>query len=417
MNFKDYLRLTLKNVEFKGLRSWLTILGIVIGIASVVGLMTLGISINEGINSQLESFSSDIITVTAGTETTAVAMQGPRMDRGGFGSQPSNSQLTYEDLQAISSLSLVSAAYPSVTSRFDVEFNDESFSSNVNFIMPEEYEKVNGEVELSDGEMLSSQDYSRAIIGSRVANGMFSENISVGDMIIINGTYEYQVIGILAESGGFGGTDSQIYLNYDDAEMLMNDFSEDYSSIYAKPTDISKFDETTEAIMQILRVTHDKEEGEEDFYIVDMTSMLSSVTEIMSTLTLFLSGIAAISLLVGAISISNTMYTSVYEKTREIGIMKAIGATNKDVEVLFLMESMMISLLGGIGGIVIGLGLSVILISLAPLVLSNISLSYVISLPLIFGSATFSVLIGALSGYFPAKEAAKLDPIAAIWYE
>jgi putative ABC transport system permease protein len=185
----------------------------------------------------------------------------------------------------------------------------------------------------------------------------------------------------------------------------------------AKPKDINYFDETKEAIMEALRETHGKEEGEEDFSIVDMTSMLSSVVDIMSTLTLFLSSIAAISLIVGAISISNTMYTSVYERTREIGIMKAIGATGKDIKTLFLIESMSISLIGGIGGIIIGLGLSVILISIAPLFFSNIAMEYIISIPLILGAAAFSVFIGAISGYFPANDAAKMDPIDAIWHE
>lgn len=414
MNLKDYLVLTLKNVEFKGLRSWLTIIGIVIGIASVVGLMTLGISINSGINSQLESFSSDIITVRSGSESKASPMQGPRMS---FSRGSESSYLTLDDLFAITSLNQVSSAYPLVSSRYSVEFEDESFSATVNFIMPTEYELVNGEADLQEGEMISSGDYSRAVIGYKIANGLFSENISIGDSIIINNTYEYRVVGILKEEGGFDSLDSQILVDYDETDRLMDDFSEEFQTIYVKPKEISKVDGTKEAIMEALRITHDKEEGEEDFSIADMTSMLSSVSDIMSTLTIFLSGIAAISLLVGAISISNTMYTSVYERTREIGIMKAIGATNRDIKLLFLIESMIISLLGGIGGIIIGLGLSVILISLAPMILSNISMEYIISVPLIIGSAGFSVLIGALSGYFPAKEAAKMDPIEAIWHE
>ena len=369
MNFKDYIRLTLKNVEFKGLRSWLTILGIVIGIASVVGLLTLGLSINKGINSQLQSFSSDIITVRAGSETRAVAMQGPRME---FSGASQSAYLTLDDLNAILSLDSVSSAYPLISSKYSIEYNDESFSSTVNFIMPKEYEIVNGETEFEDGEMISSGDYSRAVIGYNVANGMFSENITVGDTILINGTNEYKIVGIMKQQGGFGGLDDQILVDYDETERLISDYEENFQSISVKPKDVNYFEKTKEAIMDALRATHDKEEGEEDFAISDMTSMLSSVSDIMSTLTIFLSGIAAISLLVGAISISNTMYTSVYEKTREIGIMKAIGATNKDIELLFLLESMMISLLGGIGGIIIGLGLSVILISLAPLILSNI---------------------------------------------
>jgi putative ABC transport system permease protein len=415
MKIKDYIRLTLKNIEFKGLRSWLTIVGIVVGIASVVGLMTLGISINDGINSQLESFSSDIITVSAGSQEKAMANQGPRMDIGG--NQGEESYLTLEDLKEITSLNLVSSAYPVVSSRMDAEFEGESFSSTINFIMPKEYEEVNGAVELSDGEMITEYDYYKAVIGYRIANGMFSENISIGDTILLNGTYEYQVIGILEQTGGFNSLDSQIIVNYDEAEFIIDDFSEEYSSIVAKPKDIDYFDETKEAIMETLRETHGKEEGEEDFSIVDMTSMLSSVVDIMSTLTLFLSSIAAISLLVGAISISNTMYTSVYERTREIGIMKAIGATGKDIKLLFLIESMSISLIGGIGGIIIGLGLSVILISIAPLFFSNIAMEYIISIPLILGAAAFSVFIGAISGYFPANDAAKMDPIDAIWHE
>ncbi|PJA23169.1 hypothetical protein COX58_00110 [archaeon CG_4_10_14_0_2_um_filter_Archaea_38_6] len=146
--------------------------------------------------------------------------------------------------------------------------------------------------------------------------------------------------------------------------------------------------------------------------------MLDTVSEMISLLTALLTGIASISLLVGGISISNSMFTSVFERTREIGIMKAIGADDGEIKALFLAESMIISLIGGIGGVIIGLGFAQIIISLAPVLFSGLgNISLMINPLLLVEVMLFSVIIGALSGYFPADKASKLDPIEAIWYE
>jgi len=412
MKFNDVLKLAFKNVGFKALRSWLTILGIVVGIASIVGLMTFGDSINNGIESQLSTLGSDNVVIQPGAP-----VQGIRSVPGSFQQEESNGYLDENDINELRNIDNVEAVSPIVSERYEIEYGDETASLIVNFIIPSEYEKINSGIIFEDGFMISDTDDERAVIGYSVAHNIFEEEIETGDIIIINEDYEFKVEGIL-KNEGMGGSDNNILISIEYINNIINDWDESYDSITVKLKDSDLLEATTEEINEVLRDSHDVEEGEEDFSIQDYSGMLDTVSEMISLLTALLTGIASISLLVGGISISNSMFTSVFERTREIGIMKAIGADDGEIKALFLAESMIISLIGGIGGVIIGLGFAQIIISLAPVLFSGLgNISLMINPLLLVEVMLFSVIIGALSGYFPADKASKLDPIEAIWYE
>ncbi len=433
MKFNDIITYAFKNIGFKGLRSWLTILGIVIGIAAVVGLTTYGDNLTNQMTSQISTFGAETITVTAGAATRATEMRfnpGGGGARGVFVSASSSTEspaLTDDDVSVLQSVSGLSAVSPLVSEHFDVSFNDMEAALSVNFVKPSEYEKIET-IELYDGDFIGNND-NMVVIGYSVARDVFDSDssnnddfeLSVGDMININGT-EYKVSGILAEAG-FGGNDRSLILDINEAGILIDEWDESYDSIEVKAGDIDDIESLIEVIEDALRVSREVEVGSEDFMVSSMVQMMDTVTEMLDTLSMFLTGIAAISLLVGAISIANTMYTSVFERTREIGIMKALGADDSEVKWLFITESGIISLIGGLGGVVIGLILANVLVSAGSIVtlmpgrMNGGVMSFSFDPAVIAGSLLFSLLIGVLSGYFPAKRAANLNPIEAIWYE
>lgn len=422
MKFNDTLNYAFKNIGFKGLRSWLTIIGIVIGIASVVGLVTYSDSVNTQINNQLGSFGSQTITITAGSATRGMEMRfmqglpGQRMNT--VSTTTETPTLTDDDVNVLNRVTGLDAVSPSVSERLEIEYDDEISNAQVTFITPSEYKIVNA-VNLEEGEFIDDNS-NQVIIGYRVANEVFGNVISVGDEIKIN-EVTYTVAGILSE-GGFNSGDNGILISINEISTLVTDWDDAYDSIAVKAESIDAINSLTEIITDKLRDSRDVEAGSEDFQVMSMNSIKNNVQDITSTMTLFLIGIAAISLLVGAISIANTMFTSVFEKTREIGIMKALGAEDNEVLSLFMTESAVISLIGGFGGIIIGLlvaqGLTSSSISSLMTRGPDSSLIAITINPVIIALALlFSLGIGLISGYLPARKAANMNPIEAIWYE
>jgi len=428
MKFNDIITYAFKNIGFKGLRSWLTIIGIVIGIAAVVGLTTYGSNLTNQMTSQIASFGSETITITPGAPTQATQMRfRPGMGRSFNNDVEDSATLTDDDVKTLSTIEGLVAVNPYLSQRFDAYFNDLSASLTVNFVIPSEYEKINN-IEIYDGDFLSDGE-ARVVIGYSVARDLFDEDkisnedfeLTVGDILNINGT-DYKIAGILEEAG-MGGSDMSLILDIDQAEELIDSWDETYQSIEVKAENIGLIDSLIINIKSVLRDSRDVEEGEEDFQVSSFVQMMDTANEMLSTLSLFLTGIAAISLLVGAISIANTMYTSVFERTREIGIMKALGADDSEVMLLFIVESAIISLIGGLGGVIIGLLFAQGLLGAGSFIImpgrmgNNNSMAFSFSPIIIAGSLFFSLIIGVLSGYFPAKRAANLNPIEAIWYE
>lgn len=418
MKFNDIIYYSFKNISSKGLRSWLTILGIIIGIASVVSLMTYSESINSSLNNQLSTFGPDIITVSSGAISRASDMR--RFNEGSPAGSESVTLLSEDDVSAIGVLSNIVAISPSINYNLAATYNNKGVNVNILFVDPSEYAKVNS-VSLSDGYFIDDND-DGVVLGYSIANNSFGELIPVGESLNIGGK-TFKIIGVLAQ-GGFGSNDNLIIMNYDEASSLVTDFTEGYRQIQVKAASVDYVETLVPLIESALRDSRNVEEGKEDFRVSSSVTTMNSVSSIMDTLSMLLIGIASISLLVGAISISNTMFTSVYERTREIGIMKAIGALDSEVMKLFLTEAAIISLIGGIGGMIAGLVVAGVLVNFGPIMVmpmragsNGISSVLVVKPEIIALAILFSFIIGIVSGFFPARKAARLNPIEAIWYE
>jgi putative ABC transport system permease protein len=272
-------------------------------------------------------------------------------------------------------------------------------------------------LETQSGRLLEPADKYVAVIGSGVASGVYDQEIGVNQVITINGK-AVRVVGILAEEGE--GGDRSIYMPIDGAVNLFDDAEEgvyDTISVKAKSEDL--VDELMEDIVDKLMVSrHINKEDDRDFSVTASKSMAESVTEMTSSMTLFLGAIAAVSLLVGAVGIANTMFTSVLEKTKEIGTMKAIGAKNRDIMMIFLFNSAMVGLVGGILGDMLGVFVSTLFPLLGLQMMGGGSDSSIYFAPdLMLLGLVLAVMIGVLSGVVPAYRASKLKPVDALRYE
>jgi len=417
----DVINLTLKNILYRKTRSWLTILGIIIGIAAVVGLMGLGDAIQESIEVQLGGLGGDKLIITPGLSQQAFSrradFQGPprtTITTDTSGAEP----LTEDDAIAISRLTNIYAVAPMVQRSYEVEFRSEYSTLTTQFVDPLSTELVE-EPTILDGRWLSNSDKTSCVIGYNVAKELYANEIRVGERISVN-EKSCRVIGILEKEGGFTGMDDYVIINLGSIDSFTDDYDDELSLINIKVEDTDRVNEAEESITNLLLRLHNTKE--EDFTILSFASIQESVSSITSLITAFLGGIAAISLVVGAIGISNTMLTSVLERTREIGILKAIGAKKKDVLTMFIAESSIMSFIGGLIGLLVGLGLAQLIITLLPIAFNvpreaSMNLQLVINPLLLGGALTISVVIGMLSGFLPAKKAAELNPIEAIWYE
>jgi putative ABC transport system permease protein len=274
--------------------------------------------------------------------------------------------------------------------------------------------------ELESGRFLSQGDGNSVIIGSSVAYEMFDQTLTVNTQIKIEGK-TFKIVGILSESGtgGFGGDDRSIFMTHDSArDIIENIDSDEYTSLDVQITDTDLVDEIIENVENALYTSRMVTEDTQDFTVTTPTSMIETLTSTMETLSFFFIGIAAISLLVGAIGIANTMFMSVMERTRLIGILKSLGTKNSEIMKLFITESGVIGLMGGLLGVFLGFIL-VGIISGAGLNLmggrTDIGTSVAVVTPeLIIFALIFSTVIGVLSGLTPARKAASLQIVEAM---
>ncbi|MCX6746753.1 MAG: ABC transporter permease [Candidatus Pacearchaeota archaeon] len=402
---KDHFLLAFSNLKRRGLRSWLTMIGIFIGIAAVVGLISLGQGLQGAINKQFEQLGKDKIIIQSKT-------MGPP------GTATGKLILTTKDLNAIESVRGVERVVGILMKSSVIEFKDET---KINFIIGINPKDAQIFSEMQDYKVIKGRDLRdgdgfKAVVGynNLIDEKIWKRGVGIGSTITV-GNVEFKIVGILGKTGD-PYNDAAIYIPKDTLRNILNTQDEE-DEIVVKTQEGFNPNDVAKSIERKLRQERDEKEGQETFTVQTSEQLLNSFTNIFNIVQGVLVGIAAISLLVGGIGIMNTMYTSVLERTKEIGTMKAVGAKNSDILQIFLFESGLLGLVGGIIGIGLGIGLGKGVQYIATIALGTNLLQASITLPLIFGALTFSFFIGTLSGILPAMQAAKLRPADALRYE
>ncbi len=400
--FKDYFFIAFGSLRKRFLRTSLTMLGIFIGIAAVVALISLGQGMQAAINQQFSSIGTDKIIVQGASA--------------GFGPPGQNTAgvLTEDDLRLVRQVPGVLRAAPRLIRSVSVEYSD-----SVEVIIGASLPMVNDDrdlvveslnVKVEHGRMLKSSDSGKILVGEHYwKQAHFDRPIVVGTKLLLNGK-QFEVVGLLKKGAAF--INSAILMNEDDLEKIIAK-SDELSAIVAQVGAGENPSEVADRVLRAIRRDRHQKEGFEDVTVGTSEDLISSINTILGVVQAVFIGIAAISLLVGGIGIMNTMYTSVLERTRDIGIMKAIGARNSDVLWIFLLESGLLGMAGGGVGVLIGVGLS----KLVELVGQGFAGSVLkASFPwyLIVGALLFSFVVGCLSGVLPARQASKLPPVDAL---
>lgn len=406
MNLTESFLTALDSIAANKMRAILTMLGVIIGVASVIALMAIGNGFSENITSEINSIGTNLISIATD-----------------FDNSSGYSTLSQHDVDALSdpvNVPAAAAVGAIVQGNQPVSYGGESLNTTVSGVSPD-YMTINNldEFQLGDG-LTESDDATSArvaVLGAGVASDLFGTEYPVGRPIKINGV-SYEVVGVLEEAGGgIGGfNDDTVYVPLTTAQsrLYTDRTRHGQKAISTISVEAVSSDQVEAAINQITETLRDKHGiiygDDDDFSIFDQSSLLDTINTVTASLTAFLGAIAAISLLVGGIGIMNIMLVSVTERTREIGIRKAIGAFRRDILVQFLLESMVLSLLGGAIGVLLGW-----------LIVQGASRAFditmVIDIQTVVLSASFAAAVGLIFGIYPAWRASKLQPIEALRYE
>lgn len=402
--FFDYLRQASGAMLSHKMRSFLSILGILIGVAAVIAMLALGQGAKESIEKQLSSLGSNLLLVRPGSPK----LMGIALEAG------SVTRFTFQDVAAVEKLTdEVKRVSPSVTGRGQIVYANKNWNTQVEGVGID-YAPIRA-LYPAVGRFFTEDELKLrdkvALLGTTVARELFQDANPVGETIKIN-LINFKVIGVLPEKGAstFHDQDDTVVIPITTAMYRV--FGKEYiDAIYVEARSPGLIDAAQEAISKVIIKQHHLTKAEEDsFQIRNMADIKNALETTTKTMSLLLGSIAAISLLVGGIGIMNIMLVSVTERTREIGLRKAIGATNKDVMVQFLIEAVLMSFIGGISGILLGGGIST-LITLFAGWTAKVSLFSVVL------ATTFSLIVGIAFGLWPAQKASKLDPIEALRYE
>ena len=427
MKTADILKLSLNSLTHRGLRSWLTILGIIVGVAAVIAMLSISNGMTASIETQMQGFGADILTISPGY-TQAEGSQGGfdmmrrNMERM-FGvteeTDDDDPTLTELDVLALTDTEGVEYVAGVISGgRSEVKYLSETASLSVEGIDPTVWPEMTTAT-LDSGRFLTYGDTNSVVVGYSIAYEVFDQALGVNTQIKIEDT-TFKIVGILSQTGT---EDRSVFLTYDQARNLVDDIgSDEFSSIEVKITDTDYLDEITQNIEDTLYYSRMVTENTQDFTVSSNTAMVDTIESTMSTLSFFLIGIAAISLVVGAIGIANTMFMSVMERTRLIGIFKSLGTRNSEIMKLFLAESGIIGFMGGVMGIFLGFifvgvisDMGISFMNMGGRMSSGASTSMAIVTPeLIIYALLFSTVIGIIAGLIPARQASKLQVVEAM---
>ncbi len=392
-----------KNIRNRGVRSWLTMIGIFIGIAAVVALISMGQGLQAAVTGQFATLDPDKLIVT-NVDTL-------------FGPPGSTAvkKLNEHDKELIESVNGVDIVVQRLIRTVSFEYNDKTdfkFVANI----PQEKEAIQVvydalNLELEKGRLLDENDRRKVILGHDYMSDDFGKPLRVGKKVIIQGE-EFEVIGFLKKASTF--TLNGIIIMPDEDLRDILDIGDEFDILVVQVKDMDRLSDVKDILEKKIRKDRDLDEGEDDFSIQTPQQGIQTINTILDTINLVIAGIAAISLLVGGIGITNTMYTSVVERIREIGIMKSVGARNSDILTLFLAESALLGLVGGIIGVIIGLALAYAAASGISAAFGGLDFSISLNAPFLIFAALFSVFVGMISGVFPALQASKLNPVDAL---
>jgi putative ABC transport system permease protein len=390
---KDYLTLAFRSIKHRSLRSWLTVIGIVIGIASIVALITISQGLENAVKGQFEQMGSDKLTIT-----------------GPISSGYISSYLDDRDLEIIRSLAEIEWASPWVLVSSDVEYNRETqFIQQIigvdTDIFEESFEDMNYGV--IEGRFIKPNEKGKVVIGYAVGRDLFKKDVHLNNQLEIKGV-KFEVTGVIEEIGN-PDDDQSMYLAIEDLREIFNK-SDDLTMVMAKVKQGNDIDFVAEKLTDKLE---DRKGETESFDVLTPEQLLAQVGDILILIQVILGGIASISLLVGGIGIMNTMYTAVLQRTKEIGIMKSIGATNKAISSIFLVEGALFGIAGGIIGVALGTIMAYLVKNIADQAGYKI-LVIKLNPTLVIFVLIFSIGIGLLSTWWPARRAVKLKPVDAL---
>ncbi len=396
------------------LRSWLTILGIVIGVAAVIAIVSMGEGMQQSMTAQLSGLGGDIVTISPGFSRGAgmFAMRGGGGE-GGFsgGVQATDKEivLSRSDLQALKGIPDIALIDTNIRGSVEVSYRGKTGKVSLTGVDQRVWSQITTN-KIKNGRMLDSADQNVIVIGGRLASSYFDQPIGINKMITIEGS-AFRVVGILDDQS------TNIYMPIQMAYQVIEDKKNGiYDSFVVKIKNEDQLDEVITKIESKLMTARHVTPKDRDFSVSSSRQFQQTRAEALSSLNAFLVAIAAVSLIVGAVGIANTMFTSVLEKTKEIGIMKAIGARNHDILLIFLFNAGFIGLVGGILGIILG----TILSGFMPALMGGIPLmrgTAIVSLNSIIMALSVSVTVGVLAGIIPAYQASKLKPVDALRYE
>ena len=408
MDFEETLSTSLEALTLNKTRTALAALGIIIGVGAVIALMSLGQGSQKAVSSQIESLGSNLLSVSPGAQMT----EGVRGQAGSMAS------LTYEDAKALansSQITTVAAVSAELSQRAQIVAGRNNTNTSVTGVLPA-YAQIR-KIELASGVFISEHDVDSqtkvAVLGTQVVEDLFGEGAdAVGESIRIEGL-NFRVVGVTKSKGGAGfmSQDDIVYIPLTTAQKKVFGARDYVDSISVSAKSDKVMEQAKSEVGYLLLARHNiSDPASADFSIMSQEDIIGTMTQVTSTFTALLSGIAAISLLVGGIGIMNMMLVTVIERTREVGLRKALGAKKRDIITQFLTESVILTGAGGLLGIILGTLISLALVKVIGIPWAFSPHSYLLS----FGVST---VIGIVFGFYPAYKAAQLSPIEALRYE